>query len=42
MFNDFRDYIKEKFNSINNKYDEPKTTLSNVTVEKLSFERWNY
>ena len=34
-FNDLRDYIQEKFNDINNKYDELKTTLSNDTVEKF-------
>ena len=30
-----RDYTEEKFNDINNKYDELKATLSNDTVEKL-------
>ena len=34
-FNDLRDYIEEKFNDINNKYDELKATLSNDTVEKF-------
>ena len=33
-FNDLRDYI-EKFNDINNKYDELKATLNNDTVEKF-------
>ena len=32
--NDLRDYI-EKFNDINNKYDELKATLNNDTVEKF-------
>ena len=32
--NDLRDYI-EKFNEINNKYDELKATLNNDTVEKF-------
>ena len=35
LFNDLRDYIEEKFNDINNKYDELKATLSNDTVEKV-------
>ena len=26
LFNDLRDYIEEKFNDINNKYDELKAT----------------
>ena len=26
LFNDIRDYIEEKFNDINNKYDELKAT----------------
>ena len=34
-FSDLRDYIEEKFNDINNKYDELKATLSNDTVEKF-------
>ena len=32
-FNDLHEYIEEKFNDINNKYDELKVTLSNNTVE---------
>ena len=32
--NDLSDYI-EKFNDINNKYDELKATLNNDTVEKF-------
>ena len=32
--NDLRDYI-EKFNDINNKYDELKAALNNDTVEKF-------
>ena len=32
--NNLRDYI-EKFNDINNKYDELKATLNNDTVEKF-------
>ena len=28
-FSDLRDYTEEKFNDINNKYDELKATLSN-------------
>ena len=35
LFNDFRDYIEEKFNDINNKCDELKATLSNDTTEKF-------
>ena len=35
LFNDLRDYIEEKFNDINNKYDELKSTLRNDTVEKF-------
>ena len=31
-FNYLRHYIEEKFNDINNKYDEVKATLSNDTV----------
>ena len=34
-FKHLHDYIEEKFNDINNKYDELKATLSNNTVEKL-------
>ena len=34
-FNDLRDYIEEKFNDINNKYDELKATLNNDTVVKF-------
>ena len=34
-FNDLRDYLEEKFNDINKKYDELKATLSNDTVEKF-------
>ena len=34
-FKHLHDYIEEKFNDINNKYDELKATLSNDTVEKL-------
>ena len=34
-FNDLRDYIEEKFNDMNNKYNEFKATLSNDTVEKF-------
>ena len=34
-FNNLRDYIEEKFNDINNKYDELKATLSNDTIEKF-------
>ena len=34
-FNSLRDYIEEKFNDINNKYDELKATLSNDTIEKF-------
>ena len=34
-FNDLRDYIEEKLNDINNKYDKLKATLSNYTVEKF-------
>ena len=30
-----RDYIQEKFNDINNKYDELKASLSNDTVERF-------
>ena len=37
-FNDLRDYIEEKFNNMNNKYDELKATLSNDTVKKLKEE----
>ena len=35
LFNDLRDYIEEKFNDINNKCDELKTTLSNDTTEEF-------
>ena len=35
LFNNLRDYIEEKFNDINNKYDELKATLSNDTTEKF-------
>ena len=35
LFSGLRDYIEEKFNDINNKYDELKATLSNDTVEKF-------
>ena len=35
LFKDLRDYIEEKFNDINNKYDELKSTLRNDTVEKF-------
>ena len=35
LFKDLRDYIEEKFNDINNKYDELKATLRNDTVEKF-------
>ena len=34
-FNDFRDYIEEKFVGINNVHDYLKATLSNNTVEKF-------
>ena len=34
-FNDLRDYIEEKFDDMNNKYGQPKATLSNDTVEKF-------
>ena len=34
-FNNLHDYIEEKFNDINNKYDELKATLSNDTIEKF-------
>ena len=34
-FNDLLDYIEEKFNDINNNYDELKATLSNDAVEKF-------
>ena len=34
-FKHLRDYIEEKFNVINNKYDELKATLSNDTVKSL-------
>ena len=34
-FNDLRDYIEEKFNDINNKYDELKATLSSDTLKKF-------
>ena len=34
-FNDLRDYIEEKFNDINNKYDELKATLNNDTAVKF-------
>ena len=34
-FNDLRDYREEKFNDMNNKYNEFKATLSNDTVEKF-------
>ena len=30
-----RDYMQEKFNDINNKYDELKASLSNDTVERF-------
>ena len=35
LFSDLRDYIEEKFDDINNKYDELKVTLSNDTVKSL-------
>ena len=34
-FNDLRDYIEEKFNDMNNKYNELKATLSNDIIEKF-------
>ena len=34
-FNDLRDYIEEKFNEINKKYDELKATVSNDTIERF-------
>ena len=34
-FNDLRDYIEEKFNDINNKYDELKATLTSDTLKKF-------
>ena len=34
-FNDLRDYIEEKFNDINKKYDELKATVSNDTIERF-------
>ena len=34
-FNGLCDYIEEKFNDMNNKYDELKAALSNDTVEKF-------
>ena len=34
-FNNLRDYVEEKFNDMNNKYDELKATLSNDAVEKF-------
>ena len=34
-FNGPRDYIDEKFNGCNNKYDELKAILNNDTVEKF-------
>ena len=35
MFEDLLDYIEEKFNDMNNRYDKLKATLSNDTVEKF-------
>ena len=35
LFSDLREYIQEKFNDINNKYDELKAKLSHDTVEKF-------
>ena len=35
LFNDLCDYIEEKFNDINKKYDELKATISNDTIEKF-------
>ena len=34
-FNDLRDYIEQKFNDMNNKYNELKATLSNDITEKF-------
>ena len=34
-FNDLRDYLEEKLNDMNSKYDELKATLDNDTVEKF-------
>ena len=34
-FNNLRDYVEEKFNDMNNKYDELKATLRNHTAEKF-------
>ena len=34
-FNDLCDYIEEKFNDINNKYDELKATLSNDKFKEI-------
>ena len=34
-FNDLRVYLEEKFNDINNIYDELRATLSNDTIEKF-------
>ena len=34
-FNNLRDYVEEKFNDMNNKYDELKATLCNHTAEKF-------
>ena len=34
-FNDLRDYLEEKLNGMNSKYDELKATLDNDTVEKF-------
>ena len=34
-FNDLRDYIEEKFNDINKKFDELKATVSNDTIERF-------
>ena len=35
LFEDHLDYIEEKFNDMNNRYDKLKATLSNGTVEKF-------
>ena len=34
-FNDLRDYIEQKFNDINKKYDELKATISNDIIERF-------
>ena len=34
-FNDLRDYIEEKFNDINNKYDELKATSAMIPLKSL-------